>query len=157
MLVVAPVIFLWVLAFIIAGEETGWRGYLLPRLPECTGPVTARLALGLVWALWHLPLWALPEDFHATIPVSLFVAQILAVSILYTWLWLLSGGSLVIVHVFHAASNTTLGLLPLIPGEGADTLRPLWITVGLLCLVAAVVAVRLASNPGWGARPGVGA
>nr|WP_275981983.1 CPBP family intramembrane glutamic endopeptidase [Frigidibacter sp. ROC022] len=147
-LVFAPVIFLWVLAFSVAGEETGWRGYLLPRLLERTGPLRASLVLGLVWALWHLPLWALPGDFHAAIPLSLFAAQTLGFSILYTWLWLQSEGSLIVVHLFHAASNTTLGLLPLIPGEGAGGTRPLWIAVGLLWLVAIGVARRL---PGEGA------
>jgi len=139
-LLIAPVVFLWVLLFSVAGEETGWRGYLLPRLLERTGPVRASLALGLVWALWHLPLWAMPGDFHAEIPMPLFATQILAVSILYTWLWLESGGSLIVVHVFHAASNTTLGLLPLIPGEGAAGLRPLWIAVALLVVLAAGTA-----------------
>jgi membrane protease YdiL (CAAX protease family) len=142
-LMLAPVIFLWVLLFSVAGEETGWRGYLLPRLLSLTGPVRASLALGLVWALWHLPLWALPGDFHAAIPAWLFGVQILAVSVLYTWLWLRSGGSLVLAHVFHAASNTTLGLLPLIPGEGADGLRPLTIAIGLLCVVSVFAGWRL--------------
>jgi uncharacterized protein len=143
-LVIAPVVFLWVLVFSVAGEETGWRGYLLPRLLKRTGPVRASLVLGLVWALWHLPLWVMPGNFHAAIPMTLFFAQILAVSVLYTWLWQASSGSLIVAHVFHAASNTTLGLLPLIPGQGAESLRPLWIAVGLLCLVAVAVAARLA-------------
>ena len=97
----------------------------------------------MIWGLWHLPLWVLPGDFHAAIPVTLFLLQILGSSILYTWLWLHSGGSLIVVHVFHAASNTTLGLLSLIPGQGADGARALWIAVGLLWVVAGVVAVRL--------------
>jgi membrane protease YdiL (CAAX protease family) len=138
-----PMIFAWILLFSVMGEETGWRGYLLPRLLGAMGPLRASLVLGLVWALWHLPLWALPGDFHSAIPPSLFLAQILAVSILYTWLWLHSGGSLIIVHVFHAASNTTLGLLPLIPGVGADGLGALWIAVGLLWLCAGAVAVGM--------------
>jgi uncharacterized protein len=71
-LLIAPVVFLWVLLFSVAGEETGWRGYLLPKLLERTGPVRASLALGLVWALWHLPLWAMPGDFHAAIPDAAF-------------------------------------------------------------------------------------
>jgi membrane protease YdiL (CAAX protease family) len=143
-LVIAPVVFLWVLVFSVAGEETGWRGYLLPRLLERMGAVRASLALGLVWALWHLPLWAMPGNFHAEIPMPLFAIQILAVSILYTWLWLESGGSLVVAHIFHAASNTTLGLLPLIPGQGADGTRPLWIAVALLVVLSAGVARLMA-------------
>lgn len=138
-----PVIFLWVLLFSVAGEETGWRGYLLPRFLDRMGPLTASLLIGVIWGLWHLPLWALPGDFHATIPVTLFLLQLLGFSILYTWLWLESGGSLVVAHVFHAASNTTLGVMPLLPGQGADGVQALWIAVGLLWIVAAVVAFRL--------------
>lgn len=149
-LLLAPAVFLWVLLFSVAGEETGWRGYLLPRLLAATDPLRASLALGAVWALWHLPLWAMPGNFHAAIPMPLFALQILAVSILYTWLWQASNGSLLIAHVFHAASNTTLGLLPLIPGEGTDTLRPLWIAVALLTVTSVVVA-RVMVRRGCGA------
>lgn len=146
-LVLAPLIFVWVLLFSVAGEETGWRGYLLPRLLDRMGALQASLWLGLVWGLWHLPLWALPGDFHAAIPVSLFMAQIMGLSVLFTWLWIRSGGSLVVAHLFHAASNTTLGLLPLIPGAGAETLRPLWIAVALLWLAVALVLRGLSRSP----------
>ena len=152
-LLLVPVVFLWVLIFSVAGEETGWRGYLLPRLLDRTGPVQASLALGLAWALWHLPLWVMPGDFHAAIPMSLFAIQILAFSILYTWIWEASGGSLIVAHVFHAASNTTLGILPLIPSVGVAGHRPLWIAVGLLGLVAAAVAARLALQARVNVKP----
>nr|WP_275403038.1 CPBP family intramembrane glutamic endopeptidase [Roseibacterium persicicum] len=144
----APVIFLWVLAFSVAGEETGWRGYLLPRLLDRLGPLAASLVLGLAWSLWHLPLWALPGDFHAGLPVSLFLIQSLALSVVYTRLWLASSGSLIVAHLFHAASNTTLGLLPLIPGAGGEGLRALWIAVALLCALAAVLAARQSRRDG---------
>ncbi|MCA1379151.1 CPBP family intramembrane glutamic endopeptidase, partial [Bradyrhizobium sp. IC4060] len=38
------------------GEETGWRGYTLPRLLHRAGPVVASCLLAVVWAGWHLPL-----------------------------------------------------------------------------------------------------
>ncbi|QKV20422.1 CPBP family intramembrane glutamic endopeptidase [Oricola thermophila] len=147
-----PVMFAWVLLFSVAGEETGWRGYLLARLLERTGPVRAGLAVGFAWGAWHLPLWLLPGNFHAAIPPAPFLVQILAMSILHTWLWSRSGDSLFIAHLFHAASNTTLGILPLLPGEGADSPRPLAIAAGLAAILACIVALRLARGTGTTGR-----
>jgi len=39
------------------GEEPGWRGYAPPKLQCMVGPFRATILLGLVWALWHLPLF----------------------------------------------------------------------------------------------------
>jgi hypothetical protein len=45
-------------------------------------------------------------------------------------------------HLFHAASNTTIGVLPVVPMESGGSLRPLWLVVGLLWVVAiAAVAI----------------
>jgi hypothetical protein len=63
-------------------------------------------------------------------------------SVLYTWMNNNTRGSLLTVHLFHAASNTTLGVLPILPTASYSTTRPLWVAVGLLWgLVIAVVAI----------------
>jgi len=135
-------VFLYVLFTSVLGEEIGWRGYALPRLQARFGALGASLILGLVWGIWHLPLFLMAGNFHQYIPVSAFLLQTTGFSVLYTWIWNKTRGSLLMPHLFHAASNTTLGVLPILPTAAYPTTRPLWLGVGLLWLmVVAVVAV----------------
>jgi len=136
---VVPV-FLYVLFLSVVGEETGWRGYALPCLQARWGPLGASLVIGLVWGVWHLPLFWMAGNFHAQFPFGLFVLQDVALSIVMTWLFNGTGGSLLLVHLFHAASNTTIGVLPILPPDTGGDLRPLRIAVALLCGFALVVA-----------------
>lgn len=67
------------------GGEYGWRGYLLPRL-EVLGPVRAQIAVGLLWALWWLPLFyfghadmGASEDFARVLPRFIVIMVCLGV------------------------------------------------------------------------------
>ena len=132
-------VFLYVLFLSVAGEETGWRGYALPRLQERWGELPASLVIGLVWGVWHLPLFWMAGDFHSQIPFGLFLLQDVALSVVMTWLFNGTGGSLLLVHLFHAASNTTIGVLPILPQDTGGDIRPLGIAVALLSIVAVIV------------------
>ena len=131
--------FFQILVFNVLGEEIGWRGYALPGLQQLFSPFVASLILGAVWWLWHLPLFLIDGNFHQQIPLSLFFLQSTVLSILMTWLYNRTGKSLLIVHLFHAASNTFLGVLPIMPENTQGSLAPLWIAVALLCLVTGLV------------------
>lgn len=135
-------IFFYVLFFSVLGEEIGWRGYALPRLQTRYGWLGASLILGLIWSVWHLPLFWLPGNFHQTIPLPLFLLQSVALAVIYTWLYNRTKGSLLIAHLFHTASNVTLGVLPVLPADTGGDLAPLWITVGLLCVFTVAVAAN---------------
>ncbi len=140
-------VFAYVLFLSVLGEEIGWRGYVLPKLQEKHGALFASLIIGVMWGLWHLPEFWMKSNFHSQIPFSLFLLQDIALSIVLTWLYNGTGQSLLIVNLFHAASNTTLGVLPILPMDTGGDLRPLWIAVALLCIFAAIIVV--VNLPAW--------
>jgi membrane protease YdiL (CAAX protease family) len=92
------------LMVINSGEEIGWRGFALPLLQNLLQrPVVAGLVLGVIWALWHLPLYINPEV--ATMPYPLFVLLVVGLSVIYTHLFNRSRGSLLPVVMLHAATD----------------------------------------------------
>lgn len=89
------------------GEETGWRGFALPRLQMHHNALVATLLLWLVWALWHLPgFFYLPS--YKSIGLAGFPGfafSLLAGAILFTWLYNSTRGSLLAVALFHGGFN----------------------------------------------------
>lgn len=109
--------FLLVTFIFAAAEEIGWRGFALPRLlEEGRSPLTAALLLGIPWAALHLPL-VLPGKLSAgTPPLAQFV-MMLSLSVLVTWAYLGSGGSLVAPTLLHGAQNALVILNYDLPTE----------------------------------------
>ena len=134
-------VFGYVLLFSVLGEEIGWRGYALPRLQTNCNALVSSLIIGVVWGLWHLPLFFASWNFHSGIPLALFLVQDIALAVVFTWIYNGTGGSLLVVNLFHAASNTTLGILPVLPGDAGGSMVPLRITVVLLCVVSSLIII----------------
>jgi uncharacterized protein len=103
------------------GEETGWRGFALPRLLARTGPLPASLLLGVVWAAWHLPLfWTVGNPNYGG-SFLIMLVSLPAMSVLYTWLFQHTAGSTLIAILFHASGSWWLLLA--ISATGAETVR----------------------------------
>ncbi|RIK35129.1 MAG: CPBP family intramembrane metalloprotease domain-containing protein [Chloroflexi bacterium] len=107
------------------GEETGWRGFALPRLQSVYGPVVGSLILGVLHALWHLPAYPVRGLFaDAGWDTTLFIANSLAIvtaTIVWTWLFNNARGSIFFAILIHATSNATSALVPQwLGGQGGD-------------------------------------
>lgn len=138
-------------------EEPGWRGFALPRLQQHRNALDASILLGLAWGLWHLPLYfvlgtgqseLLSAGTSPAFAIGGFIGWTIGLSVLFTWLFNQTGGSLIVVILFHTAVNLAAFLPTAVGSEGAASLLNVLIT----WLVAVVVVVRygrarLASPP----------
>ncbi|RLM84208.1 CPBP family intramembrane metalloprotease [Halobellus sp. Atlit-38R] len=86
-------------------EEFGWRGYLLPVLRSRWGMLTSSLGVGLLWAGWHIPLFLIPGTDQSHLPAVSYVLLVLAMSVILTWIFEGSGGSLPLAMLFHGGLN----------------------------------------------------
>ncbi len=118
------------------GEEMGWRGYVLPRLQSRHSALVASLILGVIWGFWHLPKYLGPEGPGA---FGWFMLRILPESILYTWLYNNTRGSLLLVTIFHAAGNTAGVFLPTTNTVSDANLGVLFIVIAINIVVAALI------------------
>jgi membrane protease YdiL (CAAX protease family) len=125
------------------GEELGWRGLALPRLQADHSALSASLVVGVLWGAWHLPLWLAGTDSHPIRLYPAFVVTVIAASVIITWMYNSTGGSLLIVVLYHAAANLPLSLL--ITPLGGAMAQPFLIYAALLLAVA--VGVVLATGP----------
>lgn len=95
------------LLFPALGEEIGWRGFVLPRLQSKFSPLLASLLLGLVWGFYFLPQFTDPGTGLVFKDFVINYCALLLDSILYTWIFLNTGGSLVGVVLLHASRPVT--------------------------------------------------
>lgn len=92
-----------------AGEEIGWRGYLVPRLIEARVPWALPLS-GLVWAVWHWPLALGSKSPDKLLSLSLFTLVLIPIGGLVARLRLESGSVLPAI-LLHALWNELLGIV----------------------------------------------
>jgi uncharacterized protein len=122
------------------GEEWGWRGYVLPRLQAKHSALVASLIVGVIWGVWHLPKF-LGTGAGGERSFLWFVIAHLALSVLYTWLYNSTRGSLLLVTLFHASGNTAGMFLPVSFAAAGGIMPNLMI---VLYIVAAVVVTFIA-------------
>jgi len=118
-------------------EELAWRGYGLDRLQESWNALASSLILGLVWALWHLPLFFIAGSYQSRLVGSpfcwLFPVQVVALSVVLTWIYNHNRHSTLSAVLLHFMVNLVGELFLLSPRAE--------VCHGLLWAVAAVVTL----------------
>jgi membrane protease YdiL (CAAX protease family) len=93
------------------GEEFGWRGFALPKLLRRYSPLVASLVLGTVWGLWHLPSSFISELPQGGIQFPLFFLGALVLSVVVTWIFIHTDGSIFFSFLLHYTVNFSLTII----------------------------------------------
>jgi membrane protease YdiL (CAAX protease family) len=102
----------WVIAILITfGDEAGWRGFALPLLQRRHGALAAALLVTPIWAVWHLPYFFTVATYRNFPPAGYvgFVFGLACGSIVLTWLYNGTGGSIFACAVWHGLFNLGTG------------------------------------------------
>lgn len=94
------------------GEEVGWRGFALRHTQIGHSPLRASLSIGLLWWLWHLPIWSVMHGGFKPELVMVLFLLIMPISMIHTWIFNRSGGSIWAVGLLHASADMSWKLLP---------------------------------------------
>ena len=120
-------------------EEVGWRGYAVPRLMTVMSPLVASLVLAIPWTVMHLVL-LLPGGVNEGAALWPSVLSLFAYSVVLTWVYVGTGGSVLLAGLVHMGLN---GVSPLMAGVDAD------LSWALRAVVAAVIALAVIALGGF--------
>ncbi len=148
--VLLPFIFLGTIAGGAIAEELGWRGYAQPRLQASLSPARAGLVIGVIWSLWHLPLFVVLPSAAGDIPLGWFVPLVTGWGVLFGWLYNRTGGSTLLCILFYAGVNFVTGALGLVTVSGDRQL--LTIFVVLMCATVPLTCLRVGRGHVLGRR-----
>jgi membrane protease YdiL (CAAX protease family) len=118
------------------GEEFGWRGFALQRLQQIMTPFRATLVIAFFHLLWHAPTYWLGQGMH-NVPAIWAAVFLLPWTILFTWAYNRSEGSILVSIFFHGIMGATLSYAAFLPSErvvpvSPDLLTMIWLPDGLM-------------------------
>lgn len=122
------------LFFNATGEETGWRGFALPRLQARTSPLFASVFIAFFWVPWHFFGWQAEGQQITTLPFwALMYAGHILLSVLIVWIYNRAKGSILVAGFAHAATNTVQAFI------SVQNILSLYLTLFVVVLVLVVV------------------
>lgn len=140
------------------GEEIGWRGFALPRMQPRYGPLKATLLLGVLWSGWHLADFATPSQgggsgtsLSAVLTnFSIFLVVVVALSIILTWTFNHTRGSILMAILAHTSvDNPQAALVPAVFAVSVTTVN----LAGLIGFVTPALLILVLTRGRLGYRP----
>jgi membrane protease YdiL (CAAX protease family) len=136
LIIMIPVLFL--LTTVVNGEELAWRGFALPRLQTRWNALTSSIILGIIWAVFHLPLFfTLTGSSIDSLSILSRSIQLIGASVIFTWLYNHTHGSVLLAYLLHGSVNTWTRVFPI---DQAPALAG-WMMTGLVCLIAIILVM----------------
>ena len=139
-----PFVFVMITFVGALGEEVGWRGYALPNLQHRFSPLAATLVLAPLWFLWHVPQFFVIQSYREFEPVE-YVGMLLGLTcgaVILTWIYNQSGGSLLLVVLWHGTYNFVGATEAAASGVMAAVITTLVMVQGVVLVVLEVSARR---------------
>ena len=125
-----------VIFVLVIGEEVGWRGFLMPRLRERMSLPAAGLVTGVVWSMWHLPIYLQPgQDLVA---FAVFAWWVIPFAVVIGFVAERARYSVLVATVMHGAANISMPIL--LPN--VDRTWTLLVTGSIYLLVAVALVVH---------------
>ncbi|WBW97345.1 CPBP family intramembrane glutamic endopeptidase [Oceanirhabdus sp. W0125-5] len=91
-------------------EELGWRGFVLPELLKSFSPIISSLILGVIWAIWHLPLfYLLPHTSQYAMNFPFYLCGVIGITFMMTWVYIKTQSTLLSI-IYHAAFNSVFSI-----------------------------------------------
>jgi membrane protease YdiL (CAAX protease family) len=115
----------------------------LPVLQWSVGAFRASIVIGVIWAVWHVPLFLMAGSTQAGAPLWLYAPAVVGISVIATWLYNAAGGRVLVPVVFHTLSNA----VSVTTARGRLAGRPAGRLGGLAVFVWRYETDRLASKP----------
>jgi membrane protease YdiL (CAAX protease family) len=128
----------------MVGEELGWRGFALPKLLDKYDPIVSSLILAVPWIFWHAPLVVFQEWTGNSTIMDLLLRYVLLVpplTLIFTWLFQKTKGSILLVIVFHKAFNLTFNAFSNVIGLNEESGKVLFNCVIIVLWVWAAILI----------------
>jgi membrane protease YdiL (CAAX protease family) len=116
-------------------EELGWRGYTLPRLQDRFNALVSSIIIGFMWGLWHLTYFFIGTELTYAYGIIPQIITAILLSILMTWLFNNTGGSVLVSLLFHNMFNLSNDMFPALQTQLGSLLFMAFFTAAAVIVV----------------------